>query len=103
MHTPSGGTTRRLAFLYLTRLGRREGMSCIFSSIKAFIENSPVTKRKTGTTFHETMTYFFTHMVHYALAATKLPEGAWAACRAARGRGPPAQQACMHIVMRHRA
>ena len=63
-------THLRLAWIYLTRLGRREGMKKIFSSIKNFIENSP---RARKTTFHETMTYFWTHMVHYAIEATKNP------------------------------
>ncbi|KAI6656896.1 GTP-binding ADP-ribosylation factor [Oopsacas minuta] len=63
-------THLRLAWIYLTRHGRREGMKKIFSSIKNFIDNSP---RARKTTFHETMTYFWTHMVHYAIEATKNP------------------------------
>ncbi len=51
-------THLRLAFLYLTRHGRREGLARIHASIAAFIAHSPLTKRKTGTTYHETMTYF---------------------------------------------
>ena len=55
----------------------REGLDRIFRGIKAFIENSPRTKRKggNGTTFHETMTYFWSHMVHWAIVATKNPKG----------------------------
>jgi hypothetical protein len=34
----------RLAWLYLSRLGRREGMARIHASIKGFIANSPITK-----------------------------------------------------------
>ena len=63
-------THLRLAWVYLTRHGRREGMKKIFASIKSFIDNSP---RARKTTFHETMTYFWTHMVHYAIEATKNP------------------------------
>jgi len=63
-------THLRIAWLLLTKHGRREGMEKIFSSIKSFIERSPRTKRSDtsrGTTFHETMTYFWVHMVHYAM------------------------------------
>ncbi|PNH09923.1 ADP-ribosylation factor [Tetrabaena socialis] len=69
-------THLRLAWLYLTRHGRREGMARIHASIAAFIANSPVTKRKTGTTYHATMTHFFGHMVHFAIVSMKLPPGA---------------------------
>jgi len=65
-------THLRLAWLYLTKLGRREGMKMIFTGIKNFIDNSPVARK---TTFHETMTYFWTHMVHFAIMATKNPTG----------------------------
>ena len=54
----------------LTRYGRREGIAEIFKRIKAFIENSPRTHRSKGTTFHETMTYFWAHMVHFCMAQT---------------------------------
>ena len=67
-------THLRIAWLHLTRFGRREGMQRIFESIKSFIERSPITQRidtSRGTTFHETMTYFWTHMVHYAMKSTK--------------------------------
>jgi small GTP-binding protein len=84
-------THLRIAWLLLSRYGRQEGMKKIFAAIKAFIENSPRTTgvaagtaaspnnnnnkdNKRGTTFHETMTYFWIHMVHYAMVATKLPE-----------------------------
>jgi hypothetical protein len=69
-------THLRIAWLYLTLFGRRVGMEKIFASIKRFIELSPRTKRSDtsrGTTFHETMTYFWGHMVHYATVATKNP------------------------------
>lgn len=66
-------THLRIAWLYLTRYGRRDGMQKIFSSIKSFIERSPRTRRgdtSRGTTFHETMTYFWTHMVHFAIVSS---------------------------------
>jgi signal recognition particle receptor subunit beta len=49
-------THLRIAWLYLTKLGRREGMKLIFSGIKNFIEHSERTRK---TTFHETLTYFW--------------------------------------------
>eukprot|EP01117_Protostelium_nocturnum_P005271 TRINITY_DN1922_c0_g1_i1.p1 TRINITY_DN1922_c0_g1~~TRINITY_DN1922_c0_g1_i1.p1 ORF type:complete len:395 (+),score=119.20 TRINITY_DN1922_c0_g1_i1:214-1398(+) len=52
----------RIAFLYLTRLGRREGVKKIRSSIQNYIENSG----RTNKTWHETMTYFWIQMVDYA-------------------------------------
>lgn len=68
-------THLRLAWLYLTRLGRRAGLQAIHTSIRAFIAHSPVARRRSGTTYHETMTYFWAHMVHFAIASTKLPAG----------------------------
>lgn len=64
-------THLRIAYLLLSRHGRREGMVEIFRRIKAFIENSPRTHRSKGTTFHETMTYFWAHMVHYCMAQSR--------------------------------
>ncbi|GFR46884.1 hypothetical protein Agub_g8525 [Astrephomene gubernaculifera] len=71
-------THLRIAWLYLTRLGRREGLRRIHASIRAFIQHSPLTRRRTGSgsTYHETMTYFWSHMVHFAIASQKTPEGA---------------------------
>ncbi|GIL47047.1 hypothetical protein Vafri_3881 [Volvox africanus] len=69
-------THLRLAWLYLTRLGRREGLARIHSSIRAFIEHSSLTARRNGTTYHETMTYFWAHMVHFAIASQNVPAGA---------------------------
>ena len=60
-------THLRIAFVLLGRHGRREGLPKIFSAIKAFIEHSPRTQRSRGTTFHETMTYFWVHMVHMSM------------------------------------
>jgi hypothetical protein len=65
-------THLRIAFIFLSRYGRREGMKLIFSKIKAYIENSDRTKRNHGTTFHETMTYFWVHMVHYGMELNKV-------------------------------
>lgn len=64
-------THLRIAFVLLNRHGRREGMRLIFADIQNFIENSLITKRSRGTTFHETMTYFWAHMIHYAIEACK--------------------------------
>lgn len=68
-------THLRIAWVLLSRHGRREAMPKIFDGIKHFIENSDRTRRSRGTTFHETMTYFWVHMVHYAIVATKNPTG----------------------------
>lgn len=46
-------------------------MELIFQGIRNFIENSSITQRSRGTTFHETMTYFWVHMVHFAMEAAK--------------------------------
>jgi hypothetical protein len=50
-------------------------MSEIFRRIKAFIDNSPVTHRSKGTTFHETMTYFWAHMVHFCMSQSSAQGG----------------------------
>lgn len=63
----------RIGWLYLIREGRQEGLKKIFASIRHFIENSTLTHRSKGTTFHETLTYFWVHMIHYAIVATKNP------------------------------
>eukprot|EP01102_Stenamoeba_stenopodia_P003944 TRINITY_DN1407_c0_g1_i1.p1 TRINITY_DN1407_c0_g1~~TRINITY_DN1407_c0_g1_i1.p1 ORF type:complete len:497 (-),score=121.96 TRINITY_DN1407_c0_g1_i1:116-1606(-) len=63
-------THLRIAWLLLTRYGRQEGKDRIFEGIRKFIENST---RSRKTTFHETLTYFWIHMVHYAMVATKNP------------------------------
>jgi ADP-ribosylation factor protein 1 len=81
-------THLRIAYILLSQHGRREGMKLIFRDIKSFIENSPRTRRggsasagaqagdaagSRGTTFHETMTYFWVHMVHYAMESSHAP------------------------------
>lgn len=63
-------THLRIAWLYITRLGRKEGMKKIFFGIKNYIDKSGRTRK----TFNETLTYFFCHMVHYAIATTNTPE-----------------------------
>jgi len=66
-------THLRIAWIYLTKYGRKEGLKLIFEGIKNFIANSKRTTRSKGTTFHETLTYFWAHMVHYAISSTKNP------------------------------
>ena len=69
-------THLRVAWLLLTRHGRQQAKGLIFSGIKAFIQNSPLTQRKDtsrGTTFHETMTYFWFHIVHFAIQQAQQP------------------------------
>eukprot|EP00286_Rhodomonas_abbreviata_P025296 CAMPEP_0181294310 /NCGR_PEP_ID=MMETSP1101-20121128/3528_1 /TAXON_ID=46948 /ORGANISM="Rhodomonas abbreviata, Strain Caron Lab Isolate" /LENGTH=520 /DNA_ID=CAMNT_0023398951 /DNA_START=105 /DNA_END=1667 /DNA_ORIENTATION=+ len=68
-------THLRIAWLLLTRHGRREGMKRIFEGIREFIANSARTVRSRGTTFHESMTFFWVHMVDYARASTANPQG----------------------------
>lgn len=63
-------THLRVAWLLLSRHGRQQGMDLIFNGIKSFIQHSPHTQRKDtarGTTFHQTMTYFWVHMVHFSM------------------------------------
>ncbi|UJR20340.1 hypothetical protein I4U23_023471 [Adineta vaga] len=55
----------RMAWLYLTRDGRRTGVKKIFDGIKNFIANSQVSRK---TTFHFTMTYFWIQMIDLAIA-----------------------------------
>jgi ADP-ribosylation factor protein 1 len=81
-------THLRIAFILLNQHGRREGMKLIFAGIKTFIENSPRTRRggnptepnNRGTTFHETMTYFWVHMVHYAIESIKITAATTGVC-----------------------
>lgn len=68
-------THLRIAWLLLGRHGRKDGLPKIFDSIRSFIANSKRTQRSRGTTFHETMTYFWVHMVHYAMEVTANPTG----------------------------
>eukprot|EP00277_Geminigera_cryophila_P027408 CAMPEP_0179483732 /NCGR_PEP_ID=MMETSP0799-20121207/60830_1 /TAXON_ID=46947 /ORGANISM="Geminigera cryophila, Strain CCMP2564" /LENGTH=519 /DNA_ID=CAMNT_0021297373 /DNA_START=397 /DNA_END=1956 /DNA_ORIENTATION=- len=66
-------THLRVAWLFLRKHGRREGIRHIFDGIKLFIANSTRTQRSRGTTFHETMTYFWVHMVHFARESATIP------------------------------
>mmetsp|Transcript_4665 Transcript_4665/g.7005 ORF Transcript_4665/g.7005 Transcript_4665/m.7005 type:complete len:509 (+) Transcript_4665:442-1968(+) len=61
-------THLRLAWIHLRMYGRRRGMELIFERIEKYIANS---KNTSGKTFHQTMTYFWVHMVHLALVQTK--------------------------------
>ena len=58
-------THLRMAWLYLTRHGRRDGVKKIFDGIKKFIDQSEVSRK---TTFHFTMTYFWIQMIDLAIA-----------------------------------
>lgn len=62
-------THLRIAFVHLMRYGRREGMKQIFNKIKDYITNAAYNASRT--TFHETMTYFWTHMVDYSIHTIK--------------------------------
>jgi hypothetical protein len=68
-------THLRIAWLLLSRHGRQQGMDLIFKGIKSFIDHSPHTQRRDagrGTTFHQTMTYFWVHMVHFSMERTRM-------------------------------
>ncbi|ETO18526.1 ARF-like GTPase ARLP2, atypical, partial [Reticulomyxa filosa] len=58
----------RLAYLYFTKFGRRQGLQKIFSNLQNFLTKS----KNTRNTFSITITYFWAHMVWYALEATKI-------------------------------
>uniref|UniRef100_A0A7R9VZ73 Uncharacterized protein n=1 Tax=Chlamydomonas euryale TaxID=1486919 RepID=A0A7R9VZ73_9CHLO len=70
-------THLRIAWVLLSRHGRRAAMPLIFDGIKNFIEKSPKARRASGrgSTFHETMTYFWVHLVDYAMHATRNDAG----------------------------
>ncbi|PRP77388.1 ADP-ribosylation factor [Planoprotostelium fungivorum] len=55
-------THLRIPYVYLNRLGRRNGIKRVRESIQNYIANSG----KTNKTWHETMTYFWVQMVDYA-------------------------------------
>lgn len=59
-------THLRIAYILLNRFGRRVGMKMIFEKIKAYIDHGSYISSRT--TFHETMTYFWVHMVDFAVA-----------------------------------
>lgn len=58
---------RNFLFIMLLRY-----LQQIFDGIRNFIAHSEISRK---TTFHETLTYFWVHMVDYAIAATKNPSG----------------------------
>ncbi|KAI8818474.1 ADP-ribosylation factor [Fimicolochytrium jonesii] len=60
-------THLRIAYVYLTTYGRQKGKDKIFASIETFIKNSG---RTTAKTFSVTVTYFWLHMVDWALKTT---------------------------------
>ncbi len=60
-------THLRLAHLLMKNLGRRKAISEIFRLIENFIKHS---KRTNGKTFHVTMTYFWCHIIDYAIVQT---------------------------------
>ena len=49
-------------------------MRSVFAAIARYIEHGPAAQQPGGggrRSFHATMTYFWVHMVHYALVATQ--------------------------------
>lgn len=69
-------THLRIAYVLLTKHGRATAMPMLFGHLRRFIEEAPYLNLPGSkqSTFHETMTYFWMHMVHYAMVSTKLPE-----------------------------
>jgi hypothetical protein len=67
-------THLRLAFVVLKQNGRQKAIPQIFDLIRSFIENS---KRTNGKTFHVTMTYFWIHMIHFAIVQTGTQSDDW--------------------------
>ncbi|KAG2428771.1 hypothetical protein HXX76_011472 [Chlamydomonas incerta] len=60
----------RLAWLYLVRYGRSEGKRRIFEAVQRYIQHGVAGGG--GRTFHASMTFFWMHMVHFALASSEL-------------------------------
>ena len=58
----------RVAFAYLVKKGRREGIKSIMDNLKKFLAESKVTRN----TFSLTITYFWAHMVWHALHSSSL-------------------------------
>ncbi|KIM45608.1 hypothetical protein M413DRAFT_17481 [Hebeloma cylindrosporum] len=54
----------RIAYVMLTKYGRREGKDMIFKGLEKYIAISPLTK---GRSFHFTMTYFWIQIVHFGI------------------------------------
>jgi signal recognition particle receptor subunit beta len=62
-------TRIRIAWLHLQQHGRRRGMSATFAAIKKFLNDAPVDITH-NMQFHETLTYFWFHIVHFAAASS---------------------------------
>lgn len=62
-------THLRLAYVLLSRHGRPKAIPMIFSYIRNFIEKST---RTNGKTFHVTMTYFWCHMIDFAIKSSSI-------------------------------
>lgn len=60
----------RIAYLNLRRYGRREGVAKIRSGLQHFIATSKITNNNR---YHETMTYFWLQMVHFAMSSCNIP------------------------------
>ncbi|PPQ80485.1 hypothetical protein CVT25_001751 [Psilocybe cyanescens] len=54
----------RIAYVILTKYGRKEGKDLIFKGLEKYISVSPQTK---GRSFHVTMTYFWIQIVHFGI------------------------------------
>ncbi|RYH21089.1 GTP-binding protein [archaeon] len=63
-------THLRLAYLVLQKHSRSEAVDIIFKLISTFISTSEYLKDTKRSTFHVSMTYFWIHMIHYAMAST---------------------------------
>ncbi|KAH9484776.1 ADP-ribosylation factor 4 [Psilocybe cubensis] len=54
----------RIAYVILTKHGRKEGKDLVFKGLEKYISVSPQTKKKS---FHLTMTYFWIQIVHFGI------------------------------------
>ncbi|KDR67805.1 hypothetical protein GALMADRAFT_161355 [Galerina marginata CBS 339.88] len=54
----------RIAYVILTKYGRKEGKDMIFQGLEKYIAVSPQTK---GRSFHVSMTYFWIQIVHFGI------------------------------------
>ncbi|KAJ3485155.1 hypothetical protein NLJ89_g11923 [Agrocybe chaxingu] len=55
----------RIAYVVLTKYGRKEGKDIIFKGLEEYIKNSTQTR---GRTFHVSMTYFWIQIVHFGIS-----------------------------------
>jgi hypothetical protein len=60
----------RIAYVMLTKYGRKEGKDLVFKGLEQYIAVSPLTK---GRSFHVTMTYFWIQIVHFGIRNTPPP------------------------------